>query len=173
MTDTKTLMDRFGLFLADLGDKARGIAELKDEASVDRLLADLAHLEEVNGTWLGERQRQALAQMRLKVTAQVEKQRAEATAWLSHMMTASRANGNPARLLQQLVTPPAFLSQEQQAQVQHLVSGAKTLLDQDVTAQIEALFRSIRNPAVRHACITRLQQIVGENEIVERRSIER
>lgn len=173
MTDTKTLMDRYGLFLADLGDKARGIAELKDEASVDRLLADLAHLEEVNGTWLGERQRQALAQTRLKVTAQVEKQRAEATAWLSHMMTASRANGNPARLLQQLVTPPAFLSQEQQAQVQHLVSGAKTLLDQDVTAQIEALFRSIRNPAVRHACITRLQQIVGENEIVERRSIER
>lgn len=165
MAESKHLMERYGSFLNKLTEIRQSIPGVQSEESAKESLMMLDQLAAANGEWLSERQQKLLAQTRQEVHAHRETKRKEAAEWLARVIAAGRANGDPVRLLQTLQKAPAFLSEEQQAQVREQVDTVERRIDEDALMQIEQQFRSLRDPEMQRACLARLQQLVSQGEI--------
>jgi hypothetical protein len=61
-----------------------------------------------------------------------------------------------------LQTPPAYMKSEDRKRWEKLRRQAQARIDDDVVSHIEGKFKEIRDPALRKACLQRLQKIVNE-----------
>jgi hypothetical protein len=163
MATTKALLEKNGQFLGSLMDESRSMGNLANTEQADRIRANLDHLEQANKEWLGPKQIEILAQARAKLDRQIDIIQAKAETWLQHLELQSQSTNNPVLLMKQLRAQPAFLTEEQAARREKLISHTERQIDQNAVARIEQEFSRIGDPQVRQACVARLQQILNED----------
>lgn len=122
--------------------------------------AELEAIENRFNSCLNLAQKDLLRSKREEIIRLRQNKISEAHAWLDDLARRYKIGEPPAKLLQILENPPAFLSEEDLYRVYQLKQALQQRMEEDLVAQIEERFMRISDLATRRRCLERLQKLV-------------